>query len=213
MRARLPVLVMLLFFTASCADPQRTDPNDTWYGEALQQAIKENDCRQSAYGRGGTAIPFLLTPDYLVTWCERLAERKPGKLVCHDPPTPGDAAEDGAQLRILACKQEYVEIPRDMPSYDLIVLTARDDHEWRACPKVLKLDLYGVHPLWIERNPKPYGETFALSQFWVAKSLIEETEYVDSEAPADGHALLYGDFFAGQILYCHEGRWVMSGYH
>lgn len=205
--------LLLVCFSAFLIFPSPAFADEAWYQTNLQRVMEENNCQLSAYGGGGEPNYFLLTPEYFVAWCQRKPKKIPGKLVCLDPAGSGDSNAKEGSGRIVACTREYTEVDQEPPSYDLIVLARQDGHEWRACPNFIDLDVYGTHPLWIEKNTKPYGETFSLSQFWVAKSMIEEQEIVASEDPASGHALLYGDFGAGQILYCYQNRWVMSGYH
>ncbi len=205
-------LLLAACFSAFLFIPSWANADGEWYKKDLHRLIKENNCRVSAYRSSKEPLYFLLTPEYFVTWCEGKPDKKPGKIICLDPGRSAESNEKKGTGRIIACRREYVDVSQELPSYDLIVLTSQEGHEWHACPKFIKLGVYSTEPLWIEKNTKPYGQTFSLSQFWVAKNLIEEAEPVASEAPASGHALLYGAD-AGQILYCYQNQWVMSGYH
>ena len=207
------IFFLLVCFSAFLFLSSWAYADEEWYQKDLKRVMEKNICQLSAYGGGGEPNYFLLTPEYFVAWCKRNPIKIPGKLICLDPTGSGGSNEKEGKGRIVACTREYDEVYQEPPSYDLIVLTYQSGHEWRACPNFINLDVYGTHPVWIEKNTKPYGETFSLSQFWVAKSMIEEQEFVASEDPASGHALLYGDFGAGQILYCYQNQWVMSGYH
>ncbi len=205
-------LILAVCFSTFLFLPSWAYSDEGWYIEDLQRVTGQNNCRVPANRGGNEPQYFILTPEYFVTWCERKPIQKLGKMICPDLKGPVESNENEGTARIIACEREYVEVSQEPPSYDLIVLTSLEGHEWHACPKFIKLGVYGTDPLWIAKDAKPYGETFLLSQFWIAKNLIEETELVASEAPADGHALLYGAD-AGQILYCYQNRWVMSGYH
>lgn len=205
-------LLLAVGFSAFLFLPSWAYADEAWYHKDLQRLMEKNNCQVSAYRSGKEFIYFILTPEYFVTWCEQKPVKKLGKLICPDLGGPVKSDEKQGSARIIACTRESVEVSQEPPSYDLIVLTSQEDHEWQACPNFIELGVYGTQPLWIEKNTKPYGETFLLSQFWIAKNLFEETESVESEARADGHALLYGAD-AGQILYCYQNQWVMSGYH
>jgi len=206
-------LLFAVCFSAFLFLPSWVNADEEWYYKDLQRVMEKNNCQLSAYRPGKEPNYFLLTPEYFVAWCRPKLIRKLGKLICPDLSGPVESNAKEGTGRIIACRREYVDVPQEPPSYDLIALTSREGHEWHACPKFINLGVYGTHPLWIEKNTKPYGHTFSLSQFWIAKNLIEVTELVVSDALADGHALLYGDFGAGQILYCYKNQWVMSGYH
>jgi hypothetical protein len=184
-----------------------------WYQKDLQRVTRKNSCQLIAYGSGREAMYLLITPEYLVSWCKRKSIEKPGKLSCVDPTRRADTEKRKEQAGIVACRREDDDVSPKPAIYDLIVLTSQKDHEWRACPKFINLGVLSTHPVWVEKNTKPYGDTFSLSQFWVAEEIFKEKEFLTSQSPASGHALLYGDFGAGQILYCYRNQWVMSGYH
>lgn len=207
-------LLLAVCFSAVLFIPSWAYADEGWYKKDLQRVTKENNCQISAYGYGEEPRYFIMTPEYFVAWCKRKPDKKPGKIICPDLGEPVESNEkEGKAGFIIACKREYDVVSQEPPSYDLIVLTSQEGHEWHACPNFINLDVYGTDPVWIEKNTKPYGETFSLSQFWIAKSMVGEQEFVASEGPASGHALLYGYFDAGQILYCYQNQWVMSGYH
>ena len=206
-------LLLAVCFSAFLYTPSWAYADEVWYKKDLQRVLKKNNCQFPADRYGREPIYFIITPEYLVTWCKRKPNKKPGKIICPDSIRPVESNEKGGKASIFACIQEYDDVSEEPPSYDLIVLTSQEGHEWHGCPKFINLDVHNMRPVWIEKNTKPYGETLSLSQFWVAKSLIEEMENVAWEAPASGHALLYGGFDAGQILYCYQNQWVISGYH
>lgn len=98
--------------------------------------------------------------------------------------------------------------------YDLLAFNLKSDI-WESCGNYIPVQSTRTMPIWVEKDPKPYGRSIHLNEFWYVDGKTNENKDRSLSAMdtiTEG-SFNYGFFDSGQILYCHSGKWAMYGYH
>lgn len=98
--------------------------------------------------------------------------------------------------------------------YDLLAFNLKSV-KWESCGSYIPVQSSRPMPIWVEKNPKPYGKSIHLNEFWYVGERADENKvgYLLAKDTVTEGSFNYGFFDLGQILYCHSGKWAMYGYH
>ena len=98
--------------------------------------------------------------------------------------------------------------------YDLLAFNFKSD-KWEPCGSYIPVQSFNTMPIWVEKTPKPYGRNVHLNEFWYIdeRNNDNENNYLLAQDTVIEGSFNYGFFDQGQILYCHNGKWSMYGYH
>lgn len=101
-------------------------------------------------------------------------------------------------------------------TYNLIIFYKNKKHDFASCPNFIEISRMTVLSLLGEKKPVIIYEDegiATLDKFWNVESnptnLLKNLKGVR----ATGTGLHIGWWDAGQIIYCHDGKWISSGYH
>lgn len=99
--------------------------------------------------------------------------------------------------------------------YGLLVVLASGRHAWTACPAYVPLHEYQPLPFFeLTTLPDPKLGSIPLDQYWyVTADSWWNPEPVAAGRPPSGLAIHLHAGDAGNLILCHSGRWIMTGYH
>lgn len=141
------------------------------------------------------------------------------------PLSKGNLSEQDKNFKISMQSDSYIiswcskNINEDSPGYNLLISVTDKNHDWATCPQFIPLpEGSTLMPIFGEKKPATlYGKITTLKEYTYEHPIIDEFESKTHNGPgtvqSTGSGLYLGWEDGGLVLYCYNGKWLMSMQH